>query len=68
MPVDVVKIDRSYLSISTATFRELFRTMVDTVHAFGLPVVAEGSSTWTSSSCSEKPASNPRKASLWVDR
>ncbi len=42
LPVDVVKIDRSYLDVSTATSRELFRTMVDTVHAFGLPVVAEG--------------------------
>ena len=42
LPVDVVKIDRSYLDVSTATSRELFRTMVDAVHAFGLPVLAEG--------------------------
>ena len=42
LPVDIVKIDRSYLDGRTTTSRERFRSMVSTVHAFGLPVVAEG--------------------------
>ncbi|MCF4122462.1 EAL domain-containing protein [Antribacter sp. KLBMP9083] len=42
LPVDIVKIDKDYLDVSTATTRELFRSMVDAVHALGLPVVAEG--------------------------
>lgn len=42
LPVDVVKIDKDYLDVRTATTRGLFRSMVDAVHALGLPVVAEG--------------------------
>jgi EAL domain-containing protein (putative c-di-GMP-specific phosphodiesterase class I) len=42
LPVDIVKIDRSYLDARTTTSRERFGSMVRTVHAFGLPVVAEG--------------------------
>lgn len=42
LPVSIVKIDRSYLDVRTTTSRERFRSMVSTVHAFGLPVVAEG--------------------------
>lgn len=42
LPVDVVKIDRPYLDVSTAASRELFRSMVGAAHAAGLPVVAEG--------------------------
>lgn len=42
LPVDIVKIDRPYLDVSTATSRELFRSMVGAAHACGLPVVAEG--------------------------
>ncbi|WP_454856471.1 EAL domain-containing protein [Promicromonospora soli] len=42
LPVDIVKIDRTYLDARTTTSRERFRSMVRTVHAYDLPVVAEG--------------------------
>jgi EAL domain-containing protein (putative c-di-GMP-specific phosphodiesterase class I) len=42
LPVDTVKIDRSYLDVRTKTSRERFRSIVNTIRAFGLPVVAEG--------------------------
>lgn len=42
LPVDIVKIDKDYLDVSTATTRELFRSMVDAAHALRVPVVAEG--------------------------
>jgi EAL domain-containing protein (putative c-di-GMP-specific phosphodiesterase class I) len=42
LPLDIVKIDRSYLDVETTASRERFRSMVDTIRAFGLPVVAEG--------------------------
>jgi EAL domain-containing protein (putative c-di-GMP-specific phosphodiesterase class I) len=42
LPVDIVKIDRGYLDVSTPTSRERFRSIVSTIRAFGLPVVAEG--------------------------
>ncbi|MFC8943586.1 EAL domain-containing protein, partial [Streptomyces griseoincarnatus] len=34
--------DRSYLDPRTAASRERLRSMVDAVHALGLPVVVEG--------------------------
>jgi EAL domain-containing protein (putative c-di-GMP-specific phosphodiesterase class I) len=42
LPVDIVKIDKSYLDTSTRTSREPLRSMVHAAHAFDLPVVAEG--------------------------
>ncbi|PUB25392.1 EAL domain-containing protein (putative c-di-GMP-specific phosphodiesterase class I) [Promicromonospora sp. AC04] len=42
LPIDIVKIDQSYLDVSTVTTRELFRSMVETIHACGFSVVAEG--------------------------
>jgi EAL domain-containing protein (putative c-di-GMP-specific phosphodiesterase class I) len=37
-----VKIDQSFLDPSRRASRELLRLMVETAHALGLPVIAEG--------------------------
>jgi diguanylate cyclase len=42
LPVDSVKIDQSFLDPSRRASRELLRLMVETAHALGLPVIAEG--------------------------
>ena len=41
LPVDVVKIDRSFLDCQQSS-RALLELMIHAAHAFGLPVVAEG--------------------------
>jgi diguanylate cyclase len=42
LPVDIVKIDKSFLAATVPGSAHLFRLMVETVHACGLVVVAEG--------------------------
>lgn len=42
LPVDIVKVDRSYLATGTQVLSESFRRMVRTAHDLGLTVVAEG--------------------------
>jgi diguanylate cyclase (GGDEF)-like protein len=42
LPVDIVKIDRGFVDISTPAARSLFELMVRAAHAFGAQVVAEG--------------------------
>jgi EAL domain-containing protein (putative c-di-GMP-specific phosphodiesterase class I) len=42
LPVDVVKIDRSFLDIDTQSSRDVLRDMVERAHASGMAVVAEG--------------------------
>ena len=41
MPADVVKVDKHFVDLS-ATSAKLLPLMIQTAHAFGLPVVAEG--------------------------
>jgi EAL domain-containing protein (putative c-di-GMP-specific phosphodiesterase class I) len=42
LPVDFIKIDRSYLDTSSPESRKLFQLMVHVAHSFGLSVVGEG--------------------------
>jgi len=42
LPVDIVKIDKGYLDLSTPDARERLAIMVDTCHALGLAVIGEG--------------------------
>jgi len=42
LPVDFLKVDRSYLDTSTPERWQLLRLTVQVAHAFGLPVVGEG--------------------------
>jgi diguanylate cyclase (GGDEF)-like protein len=42
LPVDIIKIDKSFLSATLPGSDQLFRLIVETVHACGLVVVAEG--------------------------
>jgi EAL domain-containing protein (putative c-di-GMP-specific phosphodiesterase class I) len=42
LPVEIVKIDKSYLDASTPTSSQLFLSIVREVQEVGLPVVAEG--------------------------
>jgi EAL domain-containing protein (putative c-di-GMP-specific phosphodiesterase class I) len=42
MPIDALKIDRSFVSSSHSTNRELVHLMARAAHAFGLRVIAEG--------------------------
>jgi EAL domain-containing protein (putative c-di-GMP-specific phosphodiesterase class I) len=42
MPIDTLKIDRSFVASSHPTSRELVHLMTRAAHAFGLRVVAEG--------------------------
>jgi diguanylate cyclase len=42
LPVDIIKIDRSFLVKTKPASGQLFELMVRAAHAFGLPVVAEG--------------------------
>jgi len=42
LPVDIVKIDRQFVDVSSTTSRSLLELMVKTAHAFGARVVAEG--------------------------
>ena len=42
MPIDALKIDRSFVSSSHPTNRELVHLMARAAHAFGLRVIAEG--------------------------
>ncbi|MBV9592706.1 MAG: EAL domain-containing protein [Actinobacteria bacterium] len=42
LPVDVIKIDRSFLDTSQESSRALLELMIHAAHAFGLPVVVEG--------------------------
>jgi diguanylate cyclase (GGDEF)-like protein len=41
LPIDVIKIDRSFLSSTERSARSLIELMVEAAHACGLPVVAE---------------------------
>ncbi len=42
LPVDVIKIDRSFLDTTQKSTRILLELMIHAAHAFGLPVVVEG--------------------------
>jgi diguanylate cyclase (GGDEF)-like protein len=42
LPVDTLKIDRSFVASTDAVYQELVRLIVAAAHAFGLSVVAEG--------------------------
>ncbi|WP_188939875.1 putative bifunctional diguanylate cyclase/phosphodiesterase [Nakamurella endophytica] len=42
LPVDTLKIDRSFLDTGTRSSRALLELMITAAHAFDLPVVAEG--------------------------
>ena len=42
MPVDTLKIDRSFISSGTSGHAELVALMIRAAHTFGLTVVAEG--------------------------
>jgi diguanylate cyclase (GGDEF)-like protein len=42
LPFDLIKIDRSYLDISTERSRTLLELMITTAHAFGVPAIVEG--------------------------
>ncbi|MBV9593722.1 MAG: EAL domain-containing protein, partial [Actinobacteria bacterium] len=42
LPVDVIKIDRSFLAADHPAAGQLFELIVQAAHAFGKPVVAEG--------------------------
>jgi diguanylate cyclase (GGDEF)-like protein len=42
LPIDVIKIDRSFLASSSPTSHALLELMIGAAHAFNLPVVAEG--------------------------
>jgi diguanylate cyclase (GGDEF)-like protein len=42
LPIDVLKIDRRYVDVSSASDRSLLELMVKAAHAFGSRVVAEG--------------------------
>jgi EAL domain-containing protein (putative c-di-GMP-specific phosphodiesterase class I) len=42
LPVDTLKIDRSFVSSADPAHQELVRLIVSAAHAFGLSVVAEG--------------------------
>ena len=42
MPVDTLKIDRSFVGVRRARHRELVALMIRAAHTFGLTVVAEG--------------------------
>jgi EAL domain-containing protein (putative c-di-GMP-specific phosphodiesterase class I) len=42
LPVDIVKIDKGYLDVSTPDARERLAVMVDTCHTLGLAVIGEG--------------------------
>lgn len=42
MPVDIMKIDKRFLDESTPSADKLLRLLVQSAHAFNLPVVAEG--------------------------
>jgi len=42
LPVDIVKIDKTYLDVSTPDARERLAIMVDTCHILGLLVIGEG--------------------------
>jgi len=42
LPVDIVKIDKRYLDVSTPDGRERLAVMVDTCHILGLAVIGEG--------------------------
>lgn len=42
LPVDIIKIDKSFLAAALPGSGQLFRLMVETVHACGLTVIAEG--------------------------
>jgi len=42
MPVDTVKIDRSFIASDEASHRTLVALMIQSAHAFGLTVIAEG--------------------------
>jgi diguanylate cyclase (GGDEF)-like protein len=42
LPVDIVKIDGRFLDRAVPSSEKLLRLIVQTAHAFGLPVVAEG--------------------------
>ncbi len=42
LPVDIIKVDRSFLAATQASGMKLFELIVQAAHAFGLPVVAEG--------------------------
>ncbi len=42
LPIDIIKIDRSFLDDSHSASGVLLQMMVDAAHAFGLPVIAEG--------------------------
>ncbi len=42
LPVDIIKIDRSFLDTTEPSSNKLLQLMVQSVHAFGLPVIAEG--------------------------
>ena len=42
LPVDVIKIDRSFLDTSAPSSLALLELMIYAAHAFGVPVIAEG--------------------------
>jgi diguanylate cyclase len=42
LPIDVLKIDRRYVDVTSASDRSLLELMVKAAHAFGSRVVAEG--------------------------
>ena len=42
LPVDIIKIDRTFLDTSQQPNRVLLELMIQAAHAFGLPVVVEG--------------------------
>ncbi|WP_375499318.1 putative bifunctional diguanylate cyclase/phosphodiesterase [uncultured Jatrophihabitans sp.] len=42
LPVDIIKIDRSFLDTTQKSNRVLLELMIHAAHAFGLPVVVEG--------------------------
>ena len=42
LPIDVIKIDRTFLDASDRSAAALLELIVHTAHTFGLPVVAEG--------------------------
>ena len=42
LPVDMIKIDRSFVADPSPSARSLLRLMIDAAHAFGLPVITEG--------------------------
>ena len=42
LPVDILKVDRQFVSATTEAERALYELMVRTAHTFGVRVVAEG--------------------------